>query len=227
MIAVSFRILLYALVAATSPLALGATVAVLKSEHGRLNGAAFALAFVVAQTIVTALVLAFDVASVPELEDGHGTLGSLLALAVGIALLVTSAYVARHPRHHEDRPPSPRAQRLLTRLGRLSPWTALVVGALLGVGGPKRLTITILVAATLSAAALAPSEEVGLGLFYVVLATVLVWLPVLLVIVFGDRATAWMAEAQRWVHANEQPLVLYPSLVLGLVLVVDGVLYLL
>ena len=227
MIAVSFRILLYALVAATSPLALGATVAVLKSDHGRLNGAAFALAFVATQTLVTALVLAFDVASVPHLEDGHGTLGSVLALMVGVALLVTSAYVARHPRHHEDRPLNPRTQRLLTRLGRLSPWTALVVGALLGFGGPKRLTITILVAATLSAADIAPSEKLALGIFYVVVATVLVWLPVLLVIVFGDRATTWMADAQAWVYAHEQPLVLWPSLVLGLVLVADGVLYLL
>ena len=223
MTAVTFQVVLYALVAATSPLALGATVAVLKSEHGRINGAAFALAFVATQTLMTALAFVFDFVSLPHIEDGHGTLGSLLALAVGTALLVTAAYVRRHPRHYEARPLSPRTQQLLTRLGRLSPWTALGVGALLGIGGPKRLSITILVAATISAASLSGSEEVGLGIFYVLLATVLVWAPVVLTIVFGARATGWMATAQTWVHAHEQPLVLYPSLVLGVVLVVDAI----
>jgi hypothetical protein len=227
MASLTLRVLLYALVAMMSPLALGATVAVLKSEHGRINGAAFALAFVAAQALVTMLAFAFDAASLPDLEGGHQTFTSIVALAVGVMLLATAAYVQRHPRHHTDRPARPGARRMLARLERLSPPTALGVGALLGIGGPKRLGLTILAAATVSAGDVARVDELGLVIVYVLLATLLVWSPVLLAVVFGDRATAWMNDAQTWVYGHEQALVLYPSLVLGVVLVGNALIYLL
>ena len=53
--------------------------------------------------------------------------------------------------------------------------------------------------------------------------SVLVWLPVVLYVVAGGRAEEWIASAQRWVSAHQDPLTFYPSLVVGLVLVVDGV----
>ncbi len=50
------------------------------------------------------------------------------------------------------------------------------------------------------------------------------WLPVALYVVAGHRAEEWIASAQRWVSARQDPLTFYPSLVVGLVLVIDGVL---
>ena len=102
----------------------------------------------------------------------------------------------------------------------------LWLGAL-GFGGPKRLSVTLVVAATISAAELPFDHEVGLVILYVLLASLLVWLPVVLFIVFGNRATDWMNRAQEWVYAHEQPLTFYPTLVLGIVLVVESLTYLL
>ena len=53
-----------------------------------------------------------------------------------------------------------------------------MLGALLGVGGVKRLSITIVAGATVGVADLLPVEELALGVLYVLLAGILVWLPV-------------------------------------------------
>ena len=73
----TFRVLLYALVAATSPLALGATLAVLRSRHARINGLAFAIGFVATQAAVCLLAFVFDAASLAELDDSQHTFGSV------------------------------------------------------------------------------------------------------------------------------------------------------
>lgn len=171
------------------------------------------------------MAFAFDAASLAASEDSNHTLGSLLALAFGVALLMAAGYLYRH--HHEQRPLGPRTQAMMTRLEQLTLGAALGTGAALGFGGPKRLSVTLVVAATISAADLPFDHEVGLVILCVLLASLLVWLPVVLFIVFGTRATDWMNRAQEWVYAHEQPLTFYPTLVLGIVLVVESFTYLL
>ena len=104
---------------------------------------------------------------------------------------------------------------MVTRLSRLKPGAALGTGIALGIGGPKRLGLTLIVAATISAAALGSAEELSLVAIYVLVATALVWVPVALYVLFGTRATDWIADAQLWVSAHQQPLTFYPSLVVG------------
>ena len=116
---------------------------------------------------------------------------------------------------------------MLTRLSRLKPVAALGTGIALGIGGPKRLGITLIVAATISAAALGSAEELSLVVIYVLVATALVWVPVALYVVFGTRATDWIADAEAWVSAHQQPLTFYPSLVVGAGLTVDALIRLL
>ena len=222
MTSTTFRVLLYALVAATSPLALGATLAVLRSRHARINGLAFAIGFVATQAAVCLLAFVFDAASLAELDDSQHTIGSVLALLFGIALLCAAGYLWQHPRHHEARPLRPRTRAMLTRLEQLSLPAALGTGIALGFGGPKRLSVTIVVAATISSADLALDQEVSLVVLYVLTATVLVWIPVVLFVVFGARSSDMMTTAQEWVYAHEQPLTFWPTLVLGVVLVVEA-----
>jgi hypothetical protein len=228
MLDTTIRVVLYGLVAATSPLALGATLAVLKSKQPRINGSAFAIGFLAGQSAV--IVLAFFVgdASIAEPKNNHETLVAILALGFGIVLLATAMHVrsrGREPRPHRSL--GPRTKAMLTRLSRLTPGTALGTGIALGIGGPKRLTLTLLVAATISAAALGGASELSLVAVYVLVATVLVWAPVTLYVVFGTRATDWIDHAQEWVSLHEQPLTLYPSLVVGLGLIADALIRLL
>jgi threonine/homoserine/homoserine lactone efflux protein len=216
------RILLYGLVAATSPLALGATIVVLTSGRGRLNGTAFAIGVLVGQSLVIVLLLVLGSAWVPTDEGGHDVLRVVLDLGFGLALLAAAWHVRRAPLPHL-RPSTPRTDAIRARLQRLSPVTAVGTGALLGIGGPKRLGITLLAATTVAASDPSQQEKLTLAAVYVLIATSLVWAPVLLYLVFDHRATDWLRDRQAWIRANQQPLIFWPSLVLGVLLVVDGI----
>ena len=101
--------------------------------------------------------------------------------------------------------------------------TALGTGAALGIGGPKRISVTLVVTAAIAAAGLGSAGALGLAVLYVAVATILVWVPVLLYIVLGRRATEWLANGQRWGRQHKELLTFYPSAVLGTVLVIDGI----
>ncbi|MET0629033.1 MAG: GAP family protein [Acidimicrobiia bacterium] len=218
------RITLFALVAATSPLALASVIAVLTSGRGRLNGSAFAIGFVAGQALFCALALALGAASSPDHEKRFPTFQALLVIAFGAALLVVAAYFRRQaPTSDTPKPPSRRTEAIHARLSSLSPATALGTGLALGIGGPKRIAVTLVATATIEAAALGPARTTGVAVFYVAIATALVWVPVLLYVVFGTRAAGWLADGQRWASRHRDMLTFYPSAVLGVVLIIDGI----
>jgi len=215
--------LLYGVVAALSPLAFASTLAVLRSERGRVNGLAFAVGFVLAQALTCLVAVVIGSVATPDVDD-HETISSALALTLGILLLV-AAWHWRAPRQAEAHPPvkaSPRTKAFLERLGRLHPGAAFSVGFLLGIGGPKRLTVTLLFSASIAVSGLDSAEKVSLGLVYVVIASVLVWLPVGLYVVAGERANDWMASAQTWLLAHRQQIGFGSALVLGLLFTIDA-----
>lgn len=222
----SSRILLFALVAGLSPIAIVTTLAVLTSRRGRTNGAAYLVGFMLGQTAAfVAAYLLGSAATTDREENEH--VAAALELAFGVALL-TIAWPSRKrslPGHAAG--PS-RTKALLDRLRGLRPGTAFTLGALLGVGGVKRLSITIVAGATVGiASTLLPVEELALGLLYVGVAGVLVWLPVGVYLVAGARADEWMAGAESWLTANERRLTFFSTVVFGLLLTSDALVRLL
>src|SRR5262245_14756814 len=226
MIHTAWRVFLYALVAATSPLALTSTLFVLRSGRPRINGILYAAAFLFTQTLVLALALAIGVASVTH-GDRHEGLGSGLTLLFGALLVFAALYLRAHPRTHAVKTGPNKVTAVLGRIKHLSPGQALGVGAALGVGGPKRITVTILVAGAIAASGLPFGRSATVAVEYIVIGTVLVWLPVALYVIAGKRAEDWIAIAQAWASAHEQTLTFYPALIVGLILIVDGLVQLL
>ena len=214
------QVLLYAFVAVASPVALGATLVVLGSRHGRWSGLAFAIGVVLGQAIVCALAYALGSAALPVGQHAHDTAQAIFELALGLALLVGGAYAWRQPAAHVPKP-NARSKAVFARLERLSLPALFFAGAALTLG-PKRLTITLLVTASISAAGLSGTEAVTLTLVYVVIATALVSVPVVLAIVFGPRAEAWMREVQLWLTAHRRPLTYYPLTILGVLVIIDA-----
>jgi hypothetical protein len=220
------RILVYALVAGLSPLALLSILAVLGSGRGRVNGSAFAVAFLVTQSTVLLIAVLVGSAAAPDQERHHETAAAALELALGLALLAL-AWNARRPRVSQLPSGESRTEALLARLRGLRPATALSVGALLGVGGVKRLTITLIAGATIAVAALTRAEELALGVVYVVVASVLVWLPVGVYLVAGERADELTERTEALLMANEQRATLLSTLVFGLLITGDAIVRLL
>jgi hypothetical protein len=220
------RILLYALVAGLSPLALLSTLAVLGSGRGRVNGLVFGAGFVLAQATVLVVAVVVGSAAAPDRDWAHDDFASALELVLGLALLVLAWRGGRRRTPVESVGES-RTGALLARLHGLRPSTAGSIGALLGVGGVKRLTITLLAGATIAVAGLAPAEDAALGVVYVAVAAALVWLPVGVYLVAGSRADELAARAQSWVVENQRRAALASTLLFGVLLTGDAVVRLL
>jgi hypothetical protein len=217
----TLRIVLYALLAGLSPLALLSTLAVLGSGRGRANGIVFAIAFLVTQSIVLLLVVLLGSAATPG-DRSHDTVASALELTLGLGLLG----LGWRGRRAAPKPETARRSRiegLLGRLDRMNPTATFSVGALLGIGGIKRLTITLFAGTTIALAALLPVEEFGLGSLYVGIAGLLVWAPVAVYLVAGDRADGLAKRARSWLATNEQAATSVSMIVFGALLAGDAV----
>jgi cytochrome c biogenesis protein CcdA len=216
----TWRILLYGLLAGVSPIAIVATLAVLTSRRGRTNGIVFAAGFMLGQT--AAFLAAYFVGSAATADrEENEQLAAALELAFGLALLAIAWPQRRHREAEVAAGPS-RTKALLDRLRGLRPATAFTFGALLGVGGVNRLTVTIVAGATVGIADLIPAEEVALGLLYLLVGGLLVWLPVGVYVVAGPRADEWMTAAEEWLTANARRLGFFSTLVFGVLLTSDA-----
>ena len=213
------RTLLYALLAAASPTALTATLVVLRSRRARLNGFLFAAAFILGSLVVVVIVLVLG-ATGPS-ENSKSAVAGALALLLGV-LLLGAAWRVRHGLPARRTETSGRTQAVLDRLARLNAAGAFSIGAALGVGGPKRLTVSIIAATTISAAGLSRAEDVRLSTVYVVVASVLVWVPVALYLVAGPRAREWLDDGEDWLKTHRHEVTMVLLIVFGVALVADG-----
>ncbi len=87
----ALQVLLYAFVAAASPLALASTLVVIGGPHRRVSGVAFGIGVVVGQAAACGVAFALGVATVPGEGSARETLRALLELGCGMALLVVAA----------------------------------------------------------------------------------------------------------------------------------------
>jgi threonine/homoserine/homoserine lactone efflux protein len=218
---VPLQVLLYAFVAGASPVALAATLVVLGSRGGRWNGLSFAAGVVIGQVALCALAYALGSATLPVGHHAHDTARAVLELAFGIALLVLGGLVWFRPPEAPAKPDS-RTKAVLTRLEQLNLPAVFGAGVVLALG-PKRLGLTLLVTATIAGGDLGAFAITSLNALYVVVATALVTVPVVLAIVFGTRGEQWMLEVEHWLSAHKRPLTVYPVTILGVLVVVDAV----
>ena len=216
---VNVQLVLYGLLAMLSPLGFAATLAVI--ESGRFKALGFGIGFVAGQLLACGLLVMAGAAVVPDHQSGYDTFRSVLAIGFGVAVLWLALNVRRRPQSTTPRS-SDRSQAVLERLGRLRVGTALVAGLLLGIGGPKRLVLTALAAASISAASLDASRATVSVVAYTALATLLSWAPILAFEVFGDRAVARLAAAQQWLSRHQRAATTYALFLIGLLAIVEG-----
>ncbi|HUK94235.1 MAG TPA: GAP family protein [Gaiellaceae bacterium] len=220
------QVLLYALVAGFSPLALLSILAVISGGNGRGNGSAFAIGFLLGQSLMLVASFALGSVAVPSPGRGHPTLTASLELLLGVALLLFG-WQGRRPRDQVELSGESRTSALLARLRSIRARTAFSVGLLLGIGGIKRLTLTLLAGTTIAVSGLSTAEQVGLAVAYVLIATLLVWVPASMYLVAGSRADSWNASMQAWLTANQRRATALSTVVFGLILTVHGLISLL
>ena len=220
MLHAAIQLLLYGLLAGLSPLAFAATIAV--TQTGRLKALGFGTGFVLAQLSTCALFVIAGVAATGTRTTSHPGIQALLAATLALVLVWIAFQVRRRaPRKAEGS--SERTRALLERLGRLRFLTTIFAGLVLGIGGPKRLVLTAFAATTITTAGLRDSGEVALVVLYVALATALVWAPVILFVLLGERAVALMKGAQREVERRQPEVTVYALLLLAALLAMEAI----
>ncbi|MFZ0340757.1 MAG: GAP family protein [Gaiellaceae bacterium] len=207
----------YAFIAAASPLGLAATLTVLRT--GRIQALGFALGALTGQLAACELLVLIGSVSVGRRTRRPDVEGAI-EVALGVALLALALLVHRRPERAD--PDSGRSRQILDRLERVHATTAVVAGLALGVGGPKRLILTGLAAASITAANLDAARDATLVLWYGALATVVIWAPVLAAIVLGQRGVDLLDRGFRWLGRHRRPLTVAVLLVVGSFLVADG-----
>lgn len=223
----TIHILFYALIAAASPLALAATLVVIENERPRVSSIAFTVGFLVGATVAAGLGLLLGDAAVKGLGS-HETVEAVIALLLGVVLLAVGARERRQPERPDDaRPRDGQKGPVLAKLSHVTPVAASAVAGVLGFGGPKRLVITFLAMSVISGAVLSTVESATLVVLYVGVASVIVWAPVTLVLVAGDRGAAVLRGVGEWLEQHAQALRTTLALVVGAALVVDGIVRLL
>lgn len=198
---------------------------VIRSERPRSNGLAFLIGFLLGSAIACALGLIVGEAAVAKL-DSHETVEDVLTILLGLALAVVGLGAHRKL----SRPvveQSSRGSAVLAGLRHVKPAAAFSMAGLLGFGGPKRLVLTLLAMGTISSASLGRIENLTLAVLYLVVATVLVWAPVGVVIVAGERAAVIIGRGETWLTTHAGELRVWLSLGVGAALIADGLLRLL
>jgi hypothetical protein len=220
MIHATLQLLLYALLAGFSALAFAATLAVMQA--GRLKTLGFGTGFVLGQVFTCSLFVILGVVVTGASKRAHSTLLATLELLVAL-LLIAVARRARRAPPVETEGSSERTQAVLERLSRLRILTTSIAGFLLGIGGPKRLLLTGLAATAITSAGVRDVGEAALVVWYCVLATVLVWGPVIVYVLIGDRAVGIMTRAQQRLARRQPGVKVYAVLVLAGLLILDAV----
>ena len=220
MIHASLQLLLYALLAGFSALAFAATIAVMQA--GRLKTLGFGAGFVLGQVLTCSVFVIVGVAVTGASSRTHSTLLATLEVLFALLLIAVALRALRAPRI-ETEGPSERTQAVLQRLSRMRLVTTSIAGLLLGIGGPKRLLLTALAATVITSADVRNAGETALVVWYCGLATVLVWGPVIVYVLLGDRAVGVMTRAQQELERRQPGVKVYAILVLAGLLILDAI----
>lgn len=215
------EIVFYGLFAAASAVILAAVFVVVQGARPRGNGIVFLAGFVLGTLLACVAGLVLGQAFVDRVESHDGLRAALTAL-LGLVLVVVGLRARRAPLEA----PAERSSRtavILAGLGNVGPAANFSMAGLLGFGGPKRLVLTFLAMGIVADQHYRNVVDVTLVALYLLVACLVVWVPVGLVVVAGDRAAELLAGGQAWLGTHAGPLRVWLALGIGSLLLVDGV----
>jgi Sap, sulfolipid-1-addressing protein len=172
--------------------------------------------------LTCSLFVIFGVVVTGASKRTHSALLATLELLVALLLIAVALRIRRAP-PVETQGSSERTQAVIQRLSRLHFFTTSIAGFLLGIGGPKRLLLTALAATAITTAGVRDAGEAALIVWYSTLATVLVWGPVIVYLLLGDRAVGVMTRAQQRLARRQPGVKVYALLVLAGMLILDAI----
>jgi hypothetical protein len=214
------NVLPLAVAIAIFPVPIIAVVLLLGPERAGAKGAAFALAWCVGLTAVgTATLLVGGAADGSEGGEPAGWL-SLLVLALGVCALAAAAKQFRgHPRAGEEA----RTPGWMRTVGELTTLRAGGAGFALAALNPKNVLLAVAAAAEIAAEGIPASQQAGVLLAFVLVASAGVLAPVALAVALGERSRPLLDGIRAWMERNNAVVTAVLLLLIGAKLVGDAI----
>ena len=152
--------------------------------------------------------------------SGHTAAVAIVKVLLGVALLVASVakFRARPKGGAEGRLPG-----WMDGLTGFSPARSFLTGVGLGAGNPKNIVVGVAAALAISADGLSSVQASVAVASYVVLAGLGVALPIVVVLVLGDRAGGVLERWKAWLRRNNPTVMGVLFAVFGVVLIGQGI----
>lgn len=205
---------------AISPVPIIAVILMLLSRRAGVNAPAFLVGWLVALAVVGVIVLVLADGADVESEETPSKAASAIKLVLGLLLLFLAFGQWRgRPKAGEE----PEMPKWMSSIDSLSPVMALGLGVLLSALNPKNLALTLGAALVIAQAGLRAGESAVSLVVFVAVATITVAAPVLLYFVLGERAQRVLNEWKSWLTENNATVMAVLLVVLGVVLIGDGI----
>jgi threonine/homoserine/homoserine lactone efflux protein len=206
---------------AISPFPIIASVLLLGTPRGRMNGPAFVLGCALGTAVVGTVVLVVAAGASASEDDGDpATWVSALELVLGLLLLLLGAKQWRgRPRAGETAP----APKWMSALDSFNPPKALGAGVVLTALNPKNLILTVAGAAAIAQTGIPAGEQaVALALF-VLIGCIGVATPVAIAFVMGDRSRELLDGIKDWLGRNNTVIIVVILALIGAKLIGDAI----
>jgi threonine/homoserine/homoserine lactone efflux protein len=205
---------------AISPLPIVAVLVILVTAHGRVNGAAFIVGWVIGLVTigVVFLTIASDVDPVARGESATWVSG--VGVLLGILLLSIALRQWRQRPRGGDEVNMPR---WIVVLDQVSPRQAAGAGVALAALNPKNLLLGVVGAAAIARSGGSSGQQAVAYAVFVLIATIGVGAPVLIFLAMGERSRTLLDALRKWMARNNAVLVALLLVIVGVKLIGDGI----
>lgn len=206
-----------ALVVGLSPLPIMPSIALLMTPRARRNSAAYLAAWVATLAIVTALAMAL--AGVRDPGPANDEAVGWVQLATGLVFLGLA--LAKWLSRPEPGTPA-EVPAWMAALDAYTPARSARLGALLAGANPKNLLMALAAGAEIAVLATGPGQAALSLVAFVLVGSIGAGTPVLVHRMLGERATPLLRHWKRWLEQHSTSLAVGLLVVLGTLLVVNG-----
>ncbi len=209
----------FALGLAIIPIPIVAVILLLFTPRAKVTSSAFLVGWILGVTVATAVLV--WLATIRDIGGAGGDTdsSSIVKLVLGVVLVVIGVRRFLTRPRAGDEPASPK---WLARIQTMRPPGAFVLGIVLSACNPKNLILMAGGAIAIADAGVTGSQRVASIAVFVVVASVAVAVPVVMVLVTGDRAQGTLDAMKAWLLANNATVVAVLLLVIGVVLAGKG-----
>jgi threonine/homoserine/homoserine lactone efflux protein len=206
-----------AVAVALSPIPIVAVVLLLGTPRAKVNGAAFALGWIVGMALVMAIVLVLFGAG--EASDATQTSVRWGTLVLGVLMVVLAiGQWRKRPRRGEDAP----LPTWVTKVDGFTPAKSLAAGALLSGVNPKNLALTLAAAGAIAVDGLDNAQQFWAAAVFVAIASSSVVVLVLAALVAPKATAQPLASIRQFMADNNAVIMAVVLLLLGVKLVGDA-----